>query len=64
MQGLSEHRRGKMKNIFVVQTDDENFKEVITKFLTKHCKTKDVKAAVYEMNHTGSEQVMQVVKNV
>jgi hypothetical protein len=51
-----------MGNVFVIQTDDKEFKEAMSIFLSKHCKEKDVNAAVYEMNNSGAEEVMNVVR--
>lgn len=50
-----------MKNVFVLQTNDNDFKEAISNFLTKHCKENDVKVAIYEMNEKGAEKVMKIV---
>jgi hypothetical protein len=51
-----------MKNTFVLQTDDNNFKKAISEFLSKHCKDIDVNVAIYEMNQVGADEVMKIVK--
>jgi hypothetical protein len=52
-----------MENTFVIQTDDENFKEAVSIFLSKHCKDNDVNAAIYEMTSVGAKEVMRIVKD-
>jgi hypothetical protein len=51
-----------MKNVFVIQTDDKNFKEAISFFLSRYCNDKGVNVAVHEMSSVGGKEVMSVVK--
>ncbi len=50
-----------LKNTFVIRTGDENFKEVISQFLSEHCDTNKVNAACYDLSETGAKKVMDIV---
>ena len=50
-----------LENTFVIQTDDENFKEAIGQFLSEHCDTNKVNAACYDINKEGAKKVMEIV---
>jgi len=50
-----------MEHTFVIRTDDKDFKEAISTFLSKHCDENKVTAAIYEMAQEGGEKVMQIV---
>ncbi|MCK0471414.1 hypothetical protein [Halalkalibacter sp. APA_J-10(15)] len=50
-----------MKGTFVLQTNDEHFKQAISEFLFEYCKDNDVHVDIYEMNTVGAIKVMEIV---
>ena len=51
-----------MEKVFVIQTNDKKFNEVISFFLSKYCDDKGVNVAIHEMTSIGGKKVMSVVK--
>lgn len=54
----------RLENVFVIQTDDKKFQEAISEFLSKHCEENDVNVVIYEMNQSGADEVMKIVKQM
>ena len=50
-----------MKNVFVIQTNDEDIKEALNEFLALRCGQNKVDAVVYELNEVGAKKVLQIV---
>ncbi|MEX3623749.1 hypothetical protein [Viridibacillus arvi] len=52
-----------LEHTFIIKTDDKDFKEAISIFLSTHCDRNNVNAAIYELEQDASERVMQIVRN-
>ncbi|MBS4190357.1 hypothetical protein KHA94_09100 [Bacillus sp. FJAT-49705] len=54
-----------MQNVFIIKTDSDSvdFQKKIGKFLTKHCKDTDTKAAIFELNMYETEKVEAIISN-
>ncbi|QPA61334.1 hypothetical protein [Lysinibacillus sphaericus] len=50
-----------MEHTFVIRTNDKDFKEAISTFLSKHCDKNKVTTDIYEMTQDSGEKVMQIV---
>ena len=51
----------KLKNTYVIRTDDNDFRQALDEFLSSHCKERDANAAVFELNEKGAKEVMEIV---
>ena len=51
----------KLKNTYVIRTDDNDFRQALDEFLSSHCAERDANAAVFELNEKGAKEVMEIV---
>lgn len=51
-----------MEQTFVIRTDDKNFREALSMFISEHCdKNRQVNFAIYDLNQEGGKKVMEIV---